>query len=152
MSGLDIFVPEPRVIRAGGRDWQVAPLPIGRFPAFHRALEPIAGALLQGNLLEAVAADYEACRRAVLVGTGTEDSDAIDDLMPDDFVALFGAVIEVNADFFLRRVRPALAELAAAVTRLIATAKAVSQTVAADGPASSPSSSAADTASATSSA
>jgi len=104
---LETYVPEIRQFDVAGRVVAIAPLKVRQIPAFTRAISPVLGPLAAGDVLTAVAVGGEDLTRAVGIATG-EDEAWLGELNADDFLLLAAAVIEVNADFFARRVLPAL--------------------------------------------
>lgn len=104
---LDVYIPAPRLVSAGGKDLAILPLRVRQIPAFTRYVSPVIAPLAGGDLLTAIATGGDDLVRAVAVATG-ESEDWLADLYPDDFLAITTAVVEVNADFFARRVLPAL--------------------------------------------
>ncbi len=104
---LDVYVPEPRTVAAGGKTIDVLPLRVRQIPGFTRAVVPVLGPLGTGDLATAIAVGGEDLVSAVAIATG-EPEDWLGELLPDEFLALVTAVVEVNADFFARRVLPAL--------------------------------------------
>lgn len=141
--GLDAFVPRqiPVTIDAF-RGILVTPLTIRTLPEFSRAVQPVLPLLLAGQIVAALTEAPEALLRAISVATGIPEAELPED--PAVFVRLAGAVIEVNMDFFARRLLPADRAAGAAIRQAI-------QLAAPPGAPSSPGSSSADTASATSS-
>lgn len=109
-NDLDILDPTGRNVMVGGRTVSVVPLTIGQLPRFVRAIQP-AAPLLAGdtdiNWLPLVAEHGEALIAAAAVATGIEPKD-IEALAPDEFVLLCGAIFEVNCDFFVQRLAPAM--------------------------------------------
>jgi hypothetical protein len=109
MDELETLDPAPRTVSAGGETIEVRALTIGQLPAFVRALRPALG-LLEGGEVDVVAlvAEHgEAVIEAVSVATG-RDYAWLAGLAPDAFAVIAGAVLEVNMDFFVRRLAPAL--------------------------------------------
>lgn len=104
---LETYVPEIRHPLIGGKNVTVAPLKVRQIPAFTRAISPIMGPLLAGDMLAAVSVGGEDLVRAIAIATG-EPEDWLGDLLPDEFIQLAAAVVEVNADFFVHRVMPEL--------------------------------------------
>lgn len=135
MTPLDVYVVTPCEVAVAGKAVAVSPLRVRQIPAFARHVAPVAAFLMNGDLLAAVAAGGEDMVKALAVATG-EPEDWLGDLLPDEFVALAAAVMEVNADFFVRRVAPALAAAGETMKTQMPTA----------GETSSPSSSTTDTA------
>lgn len=105
-DGLSAFVPE--TIRVPLRDGAVdiRPLTVGQLPAFSKAVSPILPALLSGQIMPALMADPDALVAAVAVSTGLEAA-GLRAMDPVEFVALAQAMVEVNVDFFARRLLPA---------------------------------------------
>jgi len=115
MDDLNTLVPEPVVVEITGNRIEITPLRVGEFPAMLRAIRPFAEqlagepdwlALLAGHgesLLDALAL---ACRRP---------REWVDGLDLDDALQLVAAVFEVNADFFVQRLAPAVQHAAAQV-------------------------------------
>lgn len=103
--GLDTYVIVPREIEAGGKTLAITPLRVRQIPAFVRAISPAAGLLTDGRIADAVALHGDGIVEAMAVATG-ETEDWIGDLLPDAFLELVAAVMEVNGDFFARRVAP----------------------------------------------
>lgn len=104
---LDALIPEPRRVALRGLTVEFLPLKMRQVPSFTRAITPILPLVQEERYAEAVAANYETVRDAVCIATGLT-APAVDDLYPDDFVALAGAVMELNLDFFARHVLPSV--------------------------------------------
>lgn len=119
-GSLDTYVVEPRVVTAGGKPVQVSPLKMRAIPPFTRAISPALGPLLAGDLLTAVGVGGESLISAVAIATG-EPEEWVGDLLPDAFLALLAAVVEVNTDFFAQRVTPAVEAVTARLTALAST-------------------------------
>ncbi len=104
---LEALAPVPKRVTIAGRDIDLLPLRIRQLPAFSRAVSKAGPLLAEGRLMEALAADGEGVIDAVAIAAGV-DREWLDTLYPDDFLELAAAVVEVNLDFFGRRLRPAL--------------------------------------------
>lgn len=110
MNDLEQLINAPQVLDIAGRRVEVSPLRVRELPAFLAAVKPIAAELSAGvELVDLLADQAEAIIAAVAIGARVERA-WLDELLPDDLVALAGAVLEVNADFFARRVLPAMTE------------------------------------------
>jgi len=96
-----------RNIEVGGQVLRIAPVTIGRLPEFLAAVKPVARELAEGDILDALARNADSVINAITIGAGC-DRDWLDEQEPDALVALGSAVIEVNADFFVERLLPAL--------------------------------------------
>lgn len=107
-------------VQVGGRTFEVRPLTIGQLPAFTRHIRPLAGALqplLAGDgaadgdfvatLLDLVSDHGDAMIEAASVALRVPRAD-IEALDPLEFVSLLLPIVRINADFFARRLQPAL--------------------------------------------
>lgn len=119
---LDAFAPTPCILRVGGCDLTILPLKMRQIPPFSRAVKLVAPYLLADQMLLAVQDQYDSLRDAVAIAAQVE-VEWLGDLYPDDFILLAAAVVEVNADFFARRVLPAIRTASEAVTRAISAAR-----------------------------
>lgn len=104
---LETYVYAASLVEAGGKHVAVSPLRVRQIPAFTRAISPIMGPLLAGDMLAAVSVGGEDLVRAIAIATG-ESEEWLGDLLPDEFIQLAAAVVEVNADFFVHRLAPTL--------------------------------------------
>lgn len=102
---LDALIPEPRRVALRGLSVEFLPLKMRQVPGFLRAIAPIMSLVQEERYADAVTENYAAVREAACIAAGV-DGAVIDDLYPDDFITLVGAVMEVNLDFFVRRVLP----------------------------------------------
>lgn len=93
----------------GGQGLTLVPVRLGQLPAFVRAVEPFAKSLASGqfDLLELFADHGGNVIRSLEIATG-QPREWVESLELDEAVRLASAVLEVNADFFTRRVLPAL--------------------------------------------
>lgn len=138
---LGTFAPVPRRITVADQDFEVLPLRLRQLPAFTKAVEPALPALLSGDFQTAIHRHQDGMVEAVAVATGA-DRDWLGELYPDDFIRLARVVLEVNVDFFGRRVMPELSAAAEGLSKVMAAFR---------GAASSPGSADADTDSTTAS-
>ena len=108
-----IFQPKVVEVEVGGATVSVKPLTVGQFPLFARAIRPLAPALQGGGYdwLDLIADHGEALIESVALATGITRED-LAGLPPDEFVGLAAAVLEVNMDFFVRRLTPAVSAAA----------------------------------------
>lgn len=115
MNELETLIPQPVEIEAGGEILSIMPLTIGQLARVMKALKP-ALADIQGEInLTMMAVEHgETLLSAVSAATG-KSIEWLDKLPIDDFVRLAGLLLEVNADFFTRRVLP---EIAASAERI----------------------------------
>ncbi|MGV8987815.1 MAG: DUF6631 family protein [Cypionkella sp.] len=105
MSGLDDITPKLKQLTVAGRDFVLSPVRMGQLSAFSDAVMPIVPMVLAGRILEAATQHYEAMKAALVIAVKA-DPEWLDGLMPDDFLKLVAAVVEVNGDFFVRRLTP----------------------------------------------
>lgn len=131
---LDTYVLTPREIEIAGKKLELTPLRVRQIPAFAKAILPVSGFMARGDLVAAMAVAGDDLVAAVTVATG-EPHEWVANLLPDEFVALATAVMEVNTDFFVQRVAP----------KLVAAAESMKK-IAPAGAMSSPGSSATDSA------
>lgn len=111
------LIAEPRTVAAGGRQIAIRPLAPRQLPAFVAAVRPLQQALGAGlalddlkgcALLDLVERHTDDVIRAVAIATREPESVIGDEIDIGELVDLAMAVIEVNADFFARRVAPAM--------------------------------------------
>lgn len=125
MDDLEVLAPAEVKVQAGGRAFTVRPLTVGQLPAFTRALRPMLPAVQKalagdGSVDPAAIADLiadhgDALIDAVAIAVGVKRA-AVEALDPLAFVELAAPVIKVNADFFARRLHPAVMQAAQAMT------------------------------------
>ena len=117
-SSLDALPPVPVSIDIGGETVDLTPLKVGELPAFVRAIRPFAQhltsdvdwlALFGERGDDAVIALSVAVRRP---------REWVADLPLDAAIRLAEAVFEVNADFFIHQVTPALLRLAGRIGQI----------------------------------
>lgn len=107
-------------ITVADRALTITPVTVRDLPAFLAAVEPIARELAAGDLLGALSRQAEHVIAATAIGSGVE-REWLNARTADDLITLASAVIEVNADFFVRRVIPAIEQAAAALNGLTPT-------------------------------
>lgn len=110
MSGADILFPTPVVVGLGGRKVEVLPLRIENLVRFSRAIRPALPKLMTGQLQLAAEDHFEDLRAALAIATDATPEE-ISNAWGDEFVDLLGAVMQVNLDFFVNRLAPALQRL-----------------------------------------
>ncbi len=107
---LDFLDPAGRNVTVAGQSITVRPLTIGQLPRFARAMQP-AAPLLAGDQdpdwLTLIADHGEALIEGAAVATEMR-AEEIEAMAPDEFACLCGAIFEVNVDFFVQRLAPAL--------------------------------------------
>lgn len=89
------------------RSMQLQPVRIKDLPAFLAAIEPFARELVEGDIAGALMRQADRVIEATAIGAGIPRAD-LEDATPDVLIELAVRVVEVNADFFVRRLLPAL--------------------------------------------
>lgn len=89
----------------------IGPVKVKDLPAFLAAVEPIARDLAAGDILAALARHADGVIAATAIGAGVERA-WLEQQDADVLVDLAARVVEVNADFFVRRVLPAITQAA----------------------------------------
>jgi len=136
---LQTFAPVPRAVPINGREVKVLPLKLGQMPAMSHAAKPIYGLLFVADFMAILGEHADAAMATICAATDVSQTEAAE-LDQAQAVELLSAIFEVNADFFIRRLRPAMT---AAVTAASDRIKALTPA----GPPSSPDLPAEDTAS-----
>jgi hypothetical protein len=115
MSELEIVSPPEKQIEFLGRKIALTPITMGKLQRFTIAVRPIAADLFlalegSGDVVQTIELHGERMIEAVSIATGIEQTE-LESVLPDDFLKLAEAVVEVNADFFVRRLIPSLMPL-----------------------------------------
>lgn len=113
MSDLEDVVPQPVTVRLGNETLQIHPVRAGQLPAFLRHMQPLVAAWNAAQRDDGVDwihvfAEAGEDLLAVISSATTLPADRVRALQIDEFIDVFDAVLTVNADFFARRVMPAL--------------------------------------------
>ncbi|MCX7671775.1 MAG: hypothetical protein N2439_17115 [Anaerolineae bacterium] len=95
----------------------IHPIKVKDLPAFLSAVEPIAREIAQGDILAALARHADAVIAATAIGAGVS-REWLEDQDVDTLVDMAACVMEVNADFFARRVLPRIAAAAETLGRI----------------------------------
>lgn len=136
---LETFAPIARGVPITGREVKVLPLKLGQMPAMSRAAKPIYGLLFVADFMAILGEHADAAMATICAATDVTEAEAAS-LDQAQAVELLSAIFEVNADFFIRRLRPAMTAAATAASDRI-------KMLAPAGPPSSPALQAEDTAS-----
>ena len=109
MSELEQLFPVPVEVRVGGELLALTPIRLGEVPSLARVLAPLAGQIGREDTdwLELLAQHGGSVLTALSIAS-RKPREWIDPLPVDDAIRLAAALLEVNADFFVRRVVPAL--------------------------------------------
>lgn len=125
---LEVLEPSGSSVKYQGASVEVRPLTVGQLPRFVREVKPILGQLqalaplidesadgeqMLAGVLDLIEEHGERLQRAVAIATGLTDAVVAKGGI-DEFVALAKKVIEVNADFFARKLVPQLVAARAA--------------------------------------
>lgn len=99
----------------------IAPVKVGDLPAFLAAVEPVAAELAGGDIAGAIMRRAENIIAATAIGAGVQRA-WLEEQTPDVLAELAAGVLEVNADFFVRRVLPVIQASAERLTQSVQTA------------------------------
>jgi hypothetical protein len=112
MDPIDTLPIASHVLAVAGTTVEITPLRVGELPQFLAAVQPIAEVFSEDpDWLSLLAVHGRALLKAVALAARS-DLVWVESLQLDDAVRLAEAVFEVNADFFVRRVAPALQQAA----------------------------------------
>lgn len=95
----------------------VEPIKVRDLPRFLRAVEPIAADLAAGDIAGALIRHAEALIEATAIGASVERA-WLEEQTPDVLADLAARVLEVNGDFFVRRVLPQVTAAAERLARI----------------------------------
>ena len=114
--------PLPVSIEIRGEILDLTPLRVGELPAFVRAIRPFAERLTTAVDWFGVCADHGEALLEALALASRRPRLWVEGLSLDEAIRLAEALLEVNADFFLRRVSPEIDRVA---SRLAARTQAI---------------------------
>jgi hypothetical protein len=105
-------VPEMIVTTRVG-EFTVTPVRMGQFKAFSAVAAPVVGDVTDymdgaGDLVELIDKHESSLFTMTTICSGLTQ-DQYQQMMPDDYVELVGAVVEINTDFFVRNLLPKVA-------------------------------------------
>lgn len=111
LNSLDAVIPSSGKLTIGGKELVIRQLKVGAVPTVLRAVQPIAGLLMNTetkvDFTQMFMLHSDECLNLLSILCG-EDRDWVDNLEIDEAITLFNALLEVNLDFFVRRVLPLL--------------------------------------------
>ena len=109
---LESLIPQGTAVSVASDTVVLHPLRVGQLPAMLRAVGSLAGHLQRDPIdwLQLLAEHGDALLDAVAIGSGKTRA-WVDGLTPDDALLLAAKVVEVNTDFFARRVIPRIETL-----------------------------------------
>lgn len=120
MEQMDTLPMAPHLLTVAGTTVEITPLRVGELPQFLAAVQPIAEVFSEDpDWLSLMAVHGRALLKAVALAARS-DLVWVESLQLDDAVRLAEAVFEVNADFFVRRVAPAIQQAALTVRTVTA--------------------------------
>lgn len=110
----------PLSVEVGGASLEITPVRVGEIPALLRALGPAAEGLGGAEIdwLALLAAHGDGVLDAMAIAAHTTRA-WIDALAMDEAVRLAGALLEVNADFFSRRLAPEISRVTERIGRVV---------------------------------
>ena len=105
------FPPVPQVVTVAGSAVELTPIRLGELPRILAAVQPIAADLSAEPDWRALLARHGEAVLELLTLATRRDRAWIEGLALDEAITLACAVFEVNADFFVRRVAPSIAQV-----------------------------------------
>jgi hypothetical protein len=120
-NDLDVLDPSGRNVTVAGRTVSIVPLTVAQFPRFARAIRYIPQVSLvddSTDWLGLLAEHGDNLIEAAAVATEMESKD-LGALPADEFVELCSAILEVNIDFFVQRLAPAIERASVAIVKAI---------------------------------
>lgn len=116
MTAFDAFPPTPVSLEIGGQALSITPIRVGELPALINAIQPFAHRLVdeEPDWLALLASHGDALITATALAS-RRPKDWVEGLALDEAIRLAAAVFEVNADFFVQRVVPAVQQATARV-------------------------------------
>lgn len=116
------FPPAPMVVTVAGVDVELTPIRLGELPRLLAAVRPLADEFSSNpDWMALLSRHGEAVLDLLTIATRRERA-WINDLPLDDAVQLAAAVFEVNADFFVQRVVPAVQAAADRIQPILSSA------------------------------
>lgn len=111
MSELDTLLNVPTEIEVGGETLELAPMRFGQLAQAMKIVGSLAGKLAAGSvdLFELLAEESDRLMNLAALLTG-KPREWVEQLPADEAVTLLAGLYQVNADFFARRVGPALTQ------------------------------------------
>jgi hypothetical protein len=118
MDDFASFPPQPQSLEIAGDTLALTPIRVGEVPALLAAIKPIAPHLVNGDpdWLALLTEHGDAILDALAI-TARRPREWVEALSLDDAVQLATALFEVNVDFFVQRVVPAIQSAAARIDR-----------------------------------
>lgn len=108
MDGFKTFPPAPVVVTLSGIALELTPIRLGELPRLMAVVRPLAEEITGDPDWMALLARHGDAVLDLLAITTRRERAWVNDLSLDDAVQLAAAVFEVNADFFVARIHPAI--------------------------------------------
>jgi len=108
MDGFKTFPPEPVVVTLSGTALELTPIRLGELPRLLAVVRPLAEEITSDPDWMALLGRHGDAVLDLLAITTRRERAWINDLSLEDAVHLAAAVFEVNADFFVAHVVPAI--------------------------------------------
>jgi len=108
MDGFKTFPPAPVVVTLAGTALELTPIRLGELPRFLVVVRPMAEELVGDPDWIALLGRHSESVLDLLAITTRRERAWVNDLSLEDAVLLAAAVFEVNADFFVAHVVPAI--------------------------------------------
>lgn len=127
MSDLNIIEPPKKTVQLAGREIDVRPITVGQIPMVIRALNGVELTADDEGNFDVVKLLEEHTDKVIDIAVilSGVDRKALERVPLDEFALFVGAWLELNADFFARRVLPAFVPVARRVIKAIADLKAM---------------------------
>ena len=111
------------IVKTRVGEFTVEPVRMGKFKAFAQAAMPCANDVMAyldngGDLVTLIDRHEENMFLMASICSGLT-KEQYDQLLPDDYLAIVGAVIEINADFFVRNLLPVVAGRIQSITERV---------------------------------
>ncbi|MFA7239370.1 MAG: hypothetical protein WC091_04600 [Sulfuricellaceae bacterium] len=121
MSDLATLIPTPVELSLNGKTLSIVPFKIGILPEMARTCAPFMDAFKPGAPVDWLALTIEHGENvfAALALASGQPQTWVEGLTAEEAIRLAQTVIEVNADFFIRRVLPSLTAAANGLTLMI---------------------------------
>lgn len=116
---LNTLAPQAVSLHIAGKDLEILPIKVGQLPKLLAAIKPILAVLSAGDLMAALSTHPDHAIDAIAILCG-QSRKWLDGLYSDDLVKLAAVCLEVNADFFVRRLAPALQAAGQSLTPMMA--------------------------------
>ncbi len=116
MNDFDAFPPSSIPLEIAGVALAITPIRVGEVPALLTAVRPFAHRLVDGDPdWLALLADHGDALIAAIAVASRRPQPWVSGLELDDAIRLAATLFEVNADFFVQRVMPAMQHAAARI-------------------------------------